>query len=79
MDQLDEPLQALFASHVDTLNRALDAMYPQIHRAVDLLCEIGSEGAVPALEDCLERFPDEAYLRFAVDLAIQRLRGESAL
>lgn len=47
--------------------------------AVDLLCEIGSERAVPVLEACLERFPDEAYLRFAVDLAIQRLRGESVL
>ncbi|GGM00095.1 HEAT repeat domain-containing protein [Pseudomonas asuensis] len=47
--------------------------------AVDLLCEIGSERAVPALELCLERFPDEDYLRFAVELAIQRLRGESTL
>ena len=39
MDQLDEPLQALFASHVDTVYRALDVMYPEIHRAVDLLGE----------------------------------------
>ena len=39
MDQLDEPLQALFASHVDTVYRALDVMYPQIHRAVELLCD----------------------------------------
>ena len=37
MDQLDEPLQALFASHVDTVYRALDVMYPEIHRAVELL------------------------------------------
>jgi phosphoheptose isomerase len=39
MDQLDEPLQALFASHVDIVYRALDAMYPEIHRAVELLCD----------------------------------------
>ena len=39
MDQLDEPLQALFASHVDTVYRALDVMYPEIHRAVELLCD----------------------------------------
>jgi HEAT repeat protein len=47
--------------------------------AVDLLCEIGSERAIPALELCLERFPEEDYLRFIIDLAIQRLRGESSL
>lgn len=39
LDLLDEPLQALFASHVDTVYRALDALYPEIHRAVELLCE----------------------------------------
>ena len=39
MDQHDEPLHALFASHVDTVYRALDVMYPEIHRAVDLLGE----------------------------------------
>ncbi|TWI52726.1 HEAT repeat protein [Pseudomonas duriflava] len=47
--------------------------------AVDLLCELGTERAVPALELCLERFPNEDYLRFVVDLAIKRLRGESSL
>lgn len=38
MDSLDEPLQAIFASHVDTVYRALDLMHPAIHRAVELLC-----------------------------------------
>jgi HEAT repeat protein len=47
--------------------------------AVDLLCEIGSERAIPSLEHCMARFPDEAYLHFAIGLAIQRLRGELSL
>jgi HEAT repeat protein len=47
--------------------------------AVDLLCEIGSERTIFALECCRERFPGEAYLHFAIELAIQRLRGEPAL
>jgi phosphoheptose isomerase len=38
MEALDEPLQAIFASHVDTVYRALDLMYPAIHSAVELLC-----------------------------------------
>ncbi|MCG7601110.1 HEAT repeat domain-containing protein [Halomonas sp. McH1-25] len=47
--------------------------------AVDLLCEIGSGRAIPALERCSERFPNEEYLHFAVGLAIQRLQGEGTL
>lgn len=44
--------------------------------AVDLLCELGSERAVPALERCRARFADEPYLHFAIDLALQRLQGD---
>lgn len=47
--------------------------------AVDVLYEIGSESAVPALHRCAARFSDETYLQFAVGLAIQRLQGGSAL
>lgn len=38
METPDEPLQAIFASHVDTVYRALDLLYPAIHAAVDALC-----------------------------------------
>lgn len=47
--------------------------------AVDLLCEVGTERAVPALELCRERFPDEAYLNFAIGLALTRLQGADGL
>lgn len=40
--------------------------------AIDVLAEIGSAGAVPALKACKARFPDEAFLGFAIDDAIDR-------
>ncbi len=47
--------------------------------AVDLLCEVGTERAVPALELCRARFPDEAFLDFAIGLALTRLQGANGL
>ncbi|WP_462383731.1 HEAT repeat domain-containing protein [Pseudomonas sp. Marseille-QA0892] len=47
--------------------------------AVDLLCEVGTERAVPALELCRSRFPGEAYLDFAIGLALTRLQGADGL
>lgn len=47
--------------------------------AVDLLCEVGTERAVPALESCRARFPDEAFLDFAIGLALTRLQGADGL
>jgi D-sedoheptulose 7-phosphate isomerase len=38
-DDIGEPLQAMFADHVDTVYRSLDTIYPLLHRAVELLCE----------------------------------------
>lgn len=43
--------------------------------AVDLLCELGSERALEALQECRARFAEEPYLHFAIDLALQRLQG----
>lgn len=39
MDELEEPLQAIFADHVDTVYRALDTLQPLLQRAVSVLCE----------------------------------------
>ncbi len=39
MDQLDDPLQLLFAAHVDAVYRTLDALYSEVQRAVDLLAD----------------------------------------
>lgn len=47
--------------------------------AVDLLCEVGTERAVPGLELCRSRFPGEAYLDFAIGLALSRLQGADGL
>ena len=43
--------------------------------AVDLLGEVGTEAAVPALEALKARFPDEPYIVFTADLALKRIRG----
>jgi HEAT repeat protein len=41
--------------------------------AVDLLSEIGSEIALPALKQLKIRFEDEPYICFSVDLALKRI------
>jgi len=43
--------------------------------AVDLLGEVGSEAAVPALEALKTRFAGEPYIAFTADLALKRIRG----
>lgn len=44
--------------------------------AVDLLGEVGSERAVPALHALKERFGDEPYIQFAADLALRRVSAD---
>lgn len=41
--------------------------------AVDLLGEVGSERAAPALRALKARFADEPYIQFAADLALKRI------
>jgi hypothetical protein len=41
--------------------------------AVDVLAEIGGPLAEPALRHCADRFPQEAFLGFAIKMAIQRI------
>lgn len=41
--------------------------------AVEVLSEVGTEQAIPALRACAVRFADDSFLLFAVDLAIQSL------
>jgi HEAT repeat protein len=41
--------------------------------AVDLLGEVGTEKARPALQQLKARFADEPYIRFAADLALKRI------
>jgi hypothetical protein len=42
--------------------------------AVDLLCEVGTEVAIDPLLHLKARFAHEAYIQFAADLALKRIR-----
>jgi HEAT repeat protein len=42
--------------------------------AVDLLCEVATEAAIDPLVRLKDRFRSEAYIQFAADLAIKRIR-----
>jgi len=46
-----------------------------IATAVDRLAEVGTIDMIKDLEAIKQRFPDEAYLAFAVDTAIRRIKG----
>ena len=43
--------------------------------AVDQLCEVGTEAAIEPLLRLKVRFASEAYIQFAADLALKRIRG----
>ena len=43
--------------------------------AVDLLCEVGTEAAIDPLLHLKARFAHEAYIQFAANLALKRIRG----
>lgn len=45
--------------------------------AIDLLCEVGTEAARPALEAVSRRFASEPYVQFAVQQALRRIGGEA--
>jgi HEAT repeat protein len=44
--------------------------------ALDLLAEVGTKEALPAIKKVKERFSDEPYIQFAADLALRRIDGE---
>ncbi len=41
--------------------------------ALDLLSEVGTELAIPAIKKLKTRFPDEPYIFFSIDLALKRI------
>jgi HEAT repeat protein len=43
--------------------------------ALDALAEVGEPDAIPALEALGDRFRDVAFIQFAVDAAVRRIRG----
>lgn len=44
--------------------------------ALDLLSEVGTELAIPAIKQLKARFPDEPYVCFSADLALKRIEDE---
>ena len=42
--------------------------------AVDLLAEVGTEAAISALKNLKERFLDEPFIAFSVDMALRRIQ-----
>jgi HEAT repeat protein len=44
--------------------------------AVDLLCEVGTDAAIDPLVRLKARFRSEAYIQFAADLALKRIRED---
>jgi HEAT repeat protein len=45
--------------------------------AVDLLAEVGTENAAEAIDALKARFPDEPYIQFSADIAMNRIRKGS--
>jgi HEAT repeat protein len=45
--------------------------------AVDVLAEVGSADALPALQECARRFRDSRFLSFAIEIVIDRLTARS--
>jgi HEAT repeat protein len=66
------------ATHLlcDLLDRETDANV--CAAAVDVLAEAGQAAAEPALRRCAERFPNEAFIGFAVKVALQRVSVQAS-
>lgn len=50
-----------------------DAHVNVVCSALDLLCEMGSQQSLPALQALQQRYPEEGYIQFACELAICRI------
>ncbi|MET0026918.1 MAG: HEAT repeat domain-containing protein [Candidatus Thiodiazotropha sp.] len=68
-------------AHPDTPKWLLSVLKDETHinvvaAAVDRLAEVGTPEMVEEILSLKQRFPDEPYLHFAVDTAVQRIRGD---
>jgi HEAT repeat protein len=64
------------ADAANAMLSSLLAMDPEANvcaAAVEVLAEIGDARAVPALQKCAARFPDDPFLAFAIGLAVDRI------
>lgn len=73
-------ISLLAVSHrkdVEAIAGTLLAHEPEVNvcaAVVDLLCEVGTEASLPALEELRQRFAGQAYLEFVTALAIKRIQ-----
>ena len=60
---------------VSWLERVLmhDAAINVVGAALEVLAEVGTAGSLPALRAVVQRFPDDAFIGFAVDVAVERI------
>lgn len=69
-------LESLRHPHVEKWLLELLARDPHVNvcaAAVDVLAEVGTELCRPPLHDLKKRFPKVPYLRFAIDVVLQRI------
>jgi hypothetical protein len=50
-----------------------DAAVNVVGAALEVLAEVGTAGSLTALRAVARRFPDDAFIAFAVDLAVERI------
>ena len=46
--------------------------------AVDVLAEVGTVEALPALRTCAQRFPESPFLIFAIQVAADRISAQTS-
>jgi hypothetical protein len=44
--------------------------------AVEVLAEVGESSVLPVLERCAKRFGDTPFLKFSIQMAIDRVRSQ---
>jgi HEAT repeat protein len=75
-----ELARCLDDAQATTLMCGLLAVEPEANvcaAAVDVLSEVGSAAALPALRDCAQRFRDSPFLAFAIKVVVDRLTPQS--
>jgi HEAT repeat protein len=68
---LPHPMVPAWLRHVVTTDPHVNVCA----EALDALAEVGEPSAIPALEALVDRFPNVAFIQFAVDAAVRRIRG----
>lgn len=75
-----ELARSLPSAEATSLLCALIGREPQLNvcaAAIDVLAEVGSIEALPALAECAQRFRDAPFLGFAVKIATDRIHSQS--